>query len=327
VLIEGAEHSGTTGPRADGALALYAVDNVGGTWWAVGDDGVVLKWKKAARAPYLKRYSAGRKYVLRDVDFVTAKIGYAVGSVKPSYRGIVLKTVNGGKKWTRLRSRARLAGLGGVSFVSRSRGWAAGAVGQVVRTTNGTTWKGQRMGLSTTQLTDVCMLSARTGYVVGDFGTVLRTTNGGKKWVRRYVTIAELGTENDLHGVDFVSASRGWAGGSYPLGGSDYGGFIVGTTNGGRTWTLSDYAEDAITGIDFLNRNRGFACSVGDGVDAGLYESDDGGASWVLCDIDQGFPAALNDVRMSLRSGFAVGEGMRILRYGEGVWSVDRAPE
>jgi len=33
---------------------------------------------------------------------------------------------------------------------------------------------------------------------------------------------------------------------------------------------LSDYADDPLTGIDVLNRNRGFAWGVGDGVDAGL---------------------------------------------------------
>jgi hypothetical protein len=69
----------------------------------------------------------------------------------------------------------------GVAFPTAASGFAVGAVGRILHTTDtGTTWTDQTSG-SSANLHDISFASdALRGITVGDAGTILLTTNGGE---------------------------------------------------------------------------------------------------------------------------------------------------
>jgi len=91
----------------------------------------------------------------------------------------------------------------------------------------GTSWTEVDPTTGPEGLNSVCMATPTVGYVVGSGATsILKTTDGGVTWSLKHTKYA-----TDLWGVDFVSATTGYAVGSYgakPV--------VIKTTNGGRTW-------------------------------------------------------------------------------------------
>ena len=76
---------------------------------------------------------------------------------------------------------------------------AVGALGTILRTTDGgDTWTPQSSG-TTNFLNGVSFVDANTGTAVGGEGTILRTTDGGDTW-----TPQSSGTTNALFGVSLV---------------------------------------------------------------------------------------------------------------------------
>src|SRR5260370_26256260 len=69
--------------------------------------------------------------------------------------------------------------LNGVAVTDPNTAVAVGAMGTIIRTTDGgATWTVQSSG-TTQHLFGVSFTDANTGTVVGDNGTILRTTDGG----------------------------------------------------------------------------------------------------------------------------------------------------
>ena len=67
----------------------------------------------------------------------------------------------------------------GMQFVDASNGWAVGATGKILHTTNGgLNWTAQTSG-TTQPLYSVSFINATTGFAAGAFGTMLKTVNGG----------------------------------------------------------------------------------------------------------------------------------------------------
>ena len=166
--------------------------------------------------------------------------------------------------------------IDGVGFADESRGWAVGgneffggSYGAISRSDDGgKTWQLQYQ-LGDVTINGIAAIDRQTAVAVGtnDFagggGLVLRTTNGGTTWQHvtptgegsatctsstprpagssvarstRPPTAARTGpsstkTAGDtlLDAVSFADAKNGWATG--------YGGLVLHTTNGGRTWT------------------------------------------------------------------------------------------
>jgi hypothetical protein len=136
-----------------------------------------------------------------------------------------------------------------VVFADASDGWAVGAAGTIVHTTNGgATWGTQAAPLSTPDLSAVVFTDASDGWAVGAAGTILHTTNGGASWGPQ-----TSHTSQSLRAVAFSDASDGWAVGAA--------GTIVRTTDGGLTWVTQDSsATHDLRGVAALaGGSRGFA--------------------------------------------------------------------
>ena len=110
-----------------------------------------------------------------------------------------------------------------VVFADAATGWAVGAAGTILQTTNGgTTWAAQASGTTQT-LWDVDCISTTTCWAVGNGGVVLTTITGGTVW-----TPQASGTTQALWEIDCISATTCWFVGNA--------GTIRATTNGGTTW-------------------------------------------------------------------------------------------
>ncbi len=268
-----------TGASVVSPTDLWAVDMNGallhstdGTRWAEQDTPV--RWAS----------------MFAGVCFPDAANGWVVGSVDQNGDGgVILHTANGGATWAPQLS--NLSGpLSGVDFVDDSNGWAVsdepfpigiGAATCIERTTDGgLTWVplyvANGAALNVVQFRD-----ASTGWTGGsyqpapneDVAAVFATANGGLTWTRQSLPV---GTP-PLTGLQFLNADIGWAvGTSFDWNTGAETGWVLTTTDGGKTWTRVPAAAGILaTTINFSDALHGWI-----GGDNGVFATSDGGATW-----------------------------------------------
>ena len=122
-------------------------------------------------------YFDGNEGGANDVFFLNQNTGVVSGSVFDG-RGAIARTTDAGMNWSTLFFDQTIEG---VAFPTAASGFAVGAAGRILHTSdNGTTWIDQTSG-SSANLHDVSFASdALTGITVGDGGTILLTTTGGE---------------------------------------------------------------------------------------------------------------------------------------------------
>ncbi|MBK8481350.1 MAG: PQQ-binding-like beta-propeller repeat protein [Proteobacteria bacterium] len=151
--------------------------------------------------------------------------------------------------------------------VNSLRGYAAGAAGTLLATSNGgLLWTSVAPTTPAVEATLRAMhfVDALQGVVVGDSGTILRTVDGGASW-----TTSAAGFTGALRGVAFVDALHGLAVGD--------GGAILRTSDGGASWgSASNSAGATLRSVAFADAQH--ALAVGDG--GLIVRSSDGGNSW-----------------------------------------------
>ena len=111
-----------------------------------------------------------------------------------------------------------------------------------------------------------------------------------------------IGPPGDIDGIQFVSATRGWAVG-YDI--------LLATTDGGRRWTVQRSGRLNLTSVDFISGTAGWAV----GADA-LLTTSDGGARWTALP-EPGPCLPIRSVHfISPQDGFAVAGGSGIADFG-----------
>jgi photosystem II stability/assembly factor-like uncharacterized protein len=157
--------------------------------------------------------------------------------------------------------------LNGVFFQPDGRtGFAVGALGTLLRTTDaGATWATMTSG-TTNDLQSVWFSSSLAGWAAGDGGVLLKTTNGGSTWMRD-VTV---GASENLMCVRFADANHGWLVGSS--------GVVVRTANGGASWSRTHPTGVTLNGVAFADTSNGWVV----GLNGNIFGTHDGGRSWYL---------------------------------------------
>jgi len=291
--------SATTGVAVGDNLTIVRTTDGGNTWRQVSST--------APTAP------------LYDVDFGDATTGWAVGAA-----ATVLKTTDAGATWTpqSVPSSQRPLPLLGISHILQSvhfndaqRGWAVGAFGWVLVTTNGgATWTKKRPTQSAeqTNLNGVFFASNTTGWAIQVDGVVLGTTDGGNTWA----PLPSAPTAGILNGIAGLpgNTNRLWV-----VGQNGYTGY---TTNGGENWLRPGQAAGTtwatagtLNALWFHNATRGWAVGPGGSVLRTL----DGGTSWRFAGSLDTFGSDLEDVHfVNATDGWAVGSRGRIVRTRDG---------
>ena len=248
--------------------------------WFVADAGIVMH--SADGGVTWQSQRAGTPVALDAVAFVGPQIGWLVGA-----SGVIRHTVDGGAHWLRQRSGTSLA-LYAVAFADAQHGWAVGDRGLILRTVNGgTTWTKRRAGNGSDPLRSIACAGPRKAWAAGDSNLLVRTVDGGTTWK---TVRTGLYWENDLCGVAFTSAAKGWLLANY--GNTDEPvATLMRTTDGGRTWRRQLWAGPGAS----ISRFQGVAFDAGGsfGVATGVqFDPDtmeetpvvlrttDGGGSW-----------------------------------------------
>ncbi|MBN2471487.1 MAG: hypothetical protein JXN59_12250 [Anaerolineae bacterium] len=243
-------------------------------------------------------------YSLKDVTFVDASLGWAVGAAhwdqaQRRYNGTIIHTTDGGMTW-QPQSVDTTALLNAVVFVDTATGWAAGADGMILHTVDGgQTWSRQAVG-TTDAFNDIVFVDALTGWAVAtvattydDFldvytdwnATIWHTIDGGETWQPQKLPEAA----SILQGVECVDALNGWAVGTARSGEDQYGrlqhaGVIYHTADGGQTWTEQIGVESfSFAKVDFVDALHGWAVGFATSTGAdqrAVFHTSDGGQTW-----------------------------------------------
>jgi photosystem II stability/assembly factor-like uncharacterized protein len=196
--------------------------------------------------------------------------------------------------------------LNGVWFVDDRRGWAAGALGTILHTTDGgQNWAAQAVPTAES-LSALTFVDSRNGWVVGSGGTVLRTEDGGQVW-----TTHSTQSSGWLNAVAFVDAQRGWAAG---------GGAVLHTTDGGLSWTNQTIrGGPRLLSVAFVNADQGWAV----GSEGSILHTATGGRTWEAYGADDppfsGWGLPFNAVCfVDSRHGWVAGDLGTILHTDDG---------
>jgi photosystem II stability/assembly factor-like uncharacterized protein len=288
--------------------------------------------------------NSGTNDELDGVFFTDANTGYAVGMDTTSFRGLVLKTTNGGGTWTPLSVSCMIPRS--PFFTDQYNGYVA-AYDTVLKTTDaGASWSKYPINLGLV-LFGMHFYNSAIGYAAGmQFppsanAAILKTTNAGVTWTSQsispparyhtnslYCTSADtcylaggyaLKTTNggitwdrmstpsiaDWSSVFFTSATNGVI-----VGGSNSSGSIIRTTDGGASWNTVYSAPAFLSSVYFIDASTGYAVGGG-GI---ILRTTDEGATW---DPQTSPPThELNWVHFPLANiGYAVGNSGTIVKY------------
>jgi photosystem II stability/assembly factor-like uncharacterized protein len=208
---------------------------------------------------------------IQSTGFYGANVAWLVTN-----RGVILRTKDGGDSW-KDRSPNAPARFEQLSFIDMQTGWTIDSEAQVWRTTNtGVTWKRiAKLDYTSSPfvgpIEQITFIDRLHGWIVDPF-SVWRTEDGGFNW-RRHTPLAESRKRKELiHRCSFINPRTGWLGGENAT--------IYRTADGGRTWReerLATQSDMAVSGISFIDENRGWTCGWPHG---GVFYTNDGGSTW-----------------------------------------------
>ncbi len=243
-----------------------------------------LSWQWKYRSPT----------TIEAVDLADAKTVYAAG-----WKGMLLKTGNGGRKWTALNQDA-IQALRTVHFADAKVGLAAGEAGIILKTDNGGADWSARPGKNRNLISSIRLMTPDTGFAAGDAGTILRSVDGGESWDSLFAPVA----------VDLLSLD-GWGGSHVWVAGDS--GTILNTEDGGVQWSRQASGVGRnLRSLRFVDAETGFAAG-----DSGLVlKTTDGGRNWVP-KRDGGEVPLKSLSFVNARIGYAVGPGL-VLKTSDG---------
>ena len=238
---------------------LYSVDFANEqTGYAAGTVGTVIKTTDGGNSWSLKN--------INTTDYLTSVSAADENTVLAS-RNNIYRSSNGGDNWTQVYSYT-----GNVSFFldfpTRNTGYAAGAIGVILKTTNsGINWIAQTSPVSQA-FYDISFSDSLHG-IISAFRGVITTTDGGNNW--NYVNF-------NLESFDIVaSCSQTDNQNLFAITSFD---FFFRSTNGGLNWTSSLLPVDFSNiprQCSFSNSNKGFIVTSW----GNILRTTNAGTSWI----------------------------------------------
>ncbi len=162
--------------------------------------------------------------------------------------------------------------INSVTFIDELTGWAAGAAGVILKTTDGgNNWIPLSTGI-TNDLYSIHFENNNLGWAAGKNATIINTTNGGTSWQSQTAN-PPIG---DIRSVYFTSLDSGWTTGYNEYSPGNFDSYISHTINGGTTWEDNyDIMDEKMFSIMFPNTANGWNAGTA------IYNTTDGGLNWV----------------------------------------------
>lgn len=276
--------------------------------WAAGSKGTLLRTEDGGRT--WKASASSTDDVVRDIFFVDPQNGWLVCEVNQYQlktldepRGYLMRTTDGGDKWTRVE----IKGFDIDSVLVRAvfsrggRGWAFGEGGAIFTTRDaGETWVRLRSPTRRLLLGGAFFDDDR-GWLVGAGATIIQTSDGGDTWYQSSLPGVEKTAR--FNATSFFDNRVGWAVGS--------GGIVYRTTNGGRTWQRQESGVDVdLFDVKFVDAQEGWAV----GSEGTIIHTTNGGGTWTS--ERSGAEHQLERVFFTDKThGWAVGFGGTVVAY------------
>jgi len=253
---------------------------------AVGDLGTVIKTYDGGENWDVQHHAGGTDIDLYSVHFTDTLNGWAAGGIWFTNKNVLLKTGNGGKTWTEIKTDTTLP-YNSVYFVNVDTGFVFGEDGIILRTTDGgNSWSTRSIDSYLGRYLDVFRFLAvtftdkQTGFLVGGgyYGNeIYKTTNCGRTWRwSEQIILPKIYT--GLYDISFINKDNGFIVG-------DAGVFLK-TTDGGTTWKYLNlwekYQKDEYQyfySTFFTDSLTGWI--VGGSYYAFILKTTDGGENWI----------------------------------------------
>src|ERR1017187_10232039 len=259
---QGAEFAGWTVGMlsAEGLPTILRSTDSGASWTRQGTNGQVVT------VPM---------YGVTAVDTQTA---WVVGE-SDGYYATIYHTTDGGLTWNRMGSAAQVpdVGLQKVTTFGDNSIWAVG-IGVILHSSDGgATWTNQ----IPTDYTNIQFQAVATpdgvnvwvaGNEAGGYATILKSGDGGTSWTRQSGSTNDVQLLDHILDMSAVNPNTAWA-----IGGvnTSLGWYVLGTTNGGVTWTQQNKGTYDGNGIHAVDASTIWAVS-----DNNTTWSTNGGATW-----------------------------------------------
>jgi photosystem II stability/assembly factor-like uncharacterized protein len=255
--------------------------------WMAGFSGAIFRTTDAGET--WVDYSVDTNNIFVDIFLLSDGTGWIVGT-----DGAILK-VNADGEIIQLESNSNLQ-FNSVFFLDKNIGWVTGENGIVLKTIDGgENWFILKYEIPDLHLWSIYFIDENNGWLVGDRGAVFSTSDGGLNW--------KIHTTPAIYrnlAVQFIDKLTGWIAGF---------GFIIKTTDGGKSWITSIETTIFIIGnFRMLNSQIGFATFDRNYI---LFTSD-GGLSWEF--IETPINANLFGFDIIDNNLFAVFEGSQLYR-------------
>ncbi|MCW3122465.1 MAG: photosystem stability/assembly factor-like protein, partial [Flavipsychrobacter sp.] len=240
---------------------------------------LVFLWPFFCNAQYMWQAlpSAPASYRFDDFHFINPDTGWAINPYyvhsRPNQFGRVFRTIDGGANWTQLVD-SSITYYRSIGFADGQNGWIGNLADTVpyagvpsttdtipLYQTNdgGTSWT--PVNLPHPHPAGICGISVVTDSVVYAYGRYfgpagfVKTIDKGNSWVFYDLDTIALG----LIDGHFFNKDTGFITGMSP----DHKAIILGTVNGGTSWTFAYYSSradsDRVWKIYFPSRNIGYA--------------------------------------------------------------------
>ena len=346
-ISKSADYGATWTLKAGGDAVNLLGSSFDGTQnvWMAGNDSTVIMTDDDGETWNPKNTGISATADMQEIDFQSTTTGFVVGT--DAGGGVAYSTSNGGSNWTAMSTPVGTPALYGLSMTSTTGGWAVGAGGTALSTSDGTTWLADNAGIpSDIELNEVDTVSSvnnawavgqglgkAQGYssVSGGAVTGVTITNGGSGYATAPAVSFSGGggtgaagtavlTGDVVTGVNITDPGSGYI--SAPAVTLSGGTGAIYKYNG-SSWnlaTIQDTSPTFMTAIDMFDVNNGYA--VGSG--GKIYKTADGGSTWQPQ--VSGTTRLLADVSFSsVSNGFAIGDEGRLIhtRDGGATWSAE----
>lgn len=196
-------------------MSLYII-NVD-TGWVVGEHGTIHKTVDSGNE-WIEQYRHNG-WRLQYVHFQNSQLGWVVGyeELWPSYRGIILKTEDGGNNWN-----YQILSMiwNDVYFINENTGWIVGFRGEIRKTIDGGhSWTVQNNPTNQEDIYKVYFIDNNVGWIMTWYD-LYKTTDGGVTW-----EIIKSVYPYSIYSFQFTTEQIGWIVGTN--------GMILKTTTGG----------------------------------------------------------------------------------------------
>ncbi|MFA6979824.1 MAG: YCF48-related protein [Ignavibacteriaceae bacterium] len=215
------------------------------------------------------------------------------------------QTVSSSGVWTELNPKVPRVDYLGIDFINPDTGWAVGAQGAIIYSTDG----GNKWNTANSPVTNVLLnVKSFNSQIIlaGGFNkTIIRSINGGKNW-----SLIQSGGTGNLWETEVINDSTAFMCGTNST--------LLKTTNYGISWQpINTGINLNYWSIDFINQDIGFvACDSGK-----VLKTINGGNTWTI--INTGYIKHLYRIRaLSETHIVAGGEVILLSLTGGNNWSI-----